>query len=266
MRWVRVRERDGAVKWGRDGTNGVERVEGDPFGGFELTGELLDFERRLAPVVPAAIFGIGKNFAAHAEELGGSAPRHPVVFMKNPASVQDPGGPIVLPRYLRSEQVDYECELAVVIGRRCRNVPVGEALDYVLGYTCANDVSARDWQNQWGGGQWCKAKGFDTFCPLGPVLVTPEDIPDPQILPLRTLLNGEVRQEAATCDMIFSVAELISFLSGSTTLLPGTVVLTGTPAGVGMAASPPRFLREGDQVVVEIDGIGSLRNPVVEER
>jgi 2-keto-4-pentenoate hydratase/2-oxohepta-3-ene-1,7-dioic acid hydratase in catechol pathway len=259
--------RDGSVAWGSEERRGIFRVEGDPFGAFERTDALLEVERVLAPVVaPPAIFAIGQNYRAHAAEMKAGVSKFPVVFMKNPAAVQDPDAPIVLPRYLRSEQVDYECELAVVIGRSGRNLPVGEALDYVLGYTCANDVSARDWQKQWGGGQWCKGKGFDTFCPLGPVLVTTDDIPDPQILPIRTALNGEVRQEAATCDMIFSVAELVAFLSGSTTLLPGTVILTGTPAGVGAAADPPRFLREGDCVTVEIDGIGALRNPVVEER
>lgn len=180
-------------------------------------------------------------------------------------SVLDPQGEIQLPRSLHSDQVDYECELAVVIGKRCKNVSVEDALDYVLGYTCANDVSARDWQKGHGGGQWVKGKSFDTFCPLGPILVTADRIPDPQILPIRTLLNGEVRQESYTGDMIFSVAQLISFLSGSTTLLPGTVILTGTPEGVGMAAKPPRFLKQGDELVVEITGIGMLHNTVVDE-
>jgi 2-keto-4-pentenoate hydratase/2-oxohepta-3-ene-1,7-dioic acid hydratase in catechol pathway len=186
--------------------------------------------------------------------------------MKGATSVQDPDGPILLPRYLHSDQVDYECELAVVIGRDCKNVSVEDALDYVLGYTCANDVSARDWQKFHGGGQWVKGKSFDTFCPLGPILVTADRIPNPQILPIRTILNGQIKQESFTGDMIFSVAEIIAFLSGSTTLRAGTVILTGTPPGVGVGASPPHFLKPGDEVCVEITGIGRLRNPVVAEQ
>jgi len=243
----------------------VFRLEGDIYGDFHQTDERLKPIRRLAPVVPTAIYGIGLNYREHAAEMNADLPEHPVVFMKSPGSVQDPDSPIILPRHLHSDQVDYECELAAVIGRRCKNVPVGDALDYVLGYTCANDVSARDWQKFHGGGQWVKGKSFDTFCPLGPVLVTADRIPDPQILPIRTILNGEIRQESFTGDMIFSVAELIAFLSGSTTLHPGTVILTGTPPGVGTASNPPRFLKTGDEVAVEITGIGCLHNPVVAE-
>ena len=185
--------------------------------------------------------------------------------MKMPSSVQRPGGPIVLPRALRSDEVDYECELAVVIGRRCRNVARERALDYVLGYTCGNDVSARDWQMQWGGGQWCRGKTFATFCPLGPALVTADEIPDPNALRIRTVVNGETLQDWNTSDMIFDVRELIAFLSGSSTLEPGTVIMTGTPHGVGAARTPPRFLQPGDTVTVEIEKIGALTNPVVAE-
>ena len=161
--------------------------------------------------------------------------------------------------------MDYEGELVVVIGRRCRNVSRAEALEAVLGFTCGNDVSARDWQKQWGGGQWCRGKTFDTFAPLGPVLVAPEELENPLRLALRTRLNGELVQEGDTSDMIFDVPSLIAFLSGSTTLLPGTVIFTGTPEGVGMAATPPRWLRPGDGVSVEIEGIGTLTNPVIAE-
>ena len=149
-----------------------------------------------------------------------------------------------------------------MIGKACKNVRRDQALGYVGGYTCANDVSARDWQIKKGGGQWCRGKFFDTFCPLGPVLVTPDEIPNPNALGLRTLLNGETVQDWNTDDMIFDVPTLIEFLSGSTTLLPGTVILTGTPQGVGMAAKPPRWLKPGDSVTIEIDGIGQLTNPV----
>ena len=166
---------------------------------------------------------------------------------------------------LRSDRVDYECELAVVIGRAARNVPREHALDYVLGYTCANDVSARDWQKEGGGGQWCRGKSFDTFCPLGPCLVTRDELANPNALRISTRIGGEVLQDSNTADMIFDVPTLIEFLSGSTTLLPGTVIITGTPQGVGMARNPPRWLQAGDNVTVEIESIGQLTNPVVEE-
>jgi 2-keto-4-pentenoate hydratase/2-oxohepta-3-ene-1,7-dioic acid hydratase in catechol pathway len=219
----------------------------------------------LAPVDPVAIFAIGLNYRQHAIETGAKIPDFPVLFMKNIAAVQNPGDPIVLPRHLRSDEVDYECELAVVIGERCRNASKTDALKYVRGYTCANDVSARDWQKRRSGGQWCRAKSFDTFCPLGPVLVTPDEIPNPNALSIRTVVNGETLQESNTSDMIFDVPTLIEFLSGSTTLLPGTVILTGTPSGVGMARTPARWLQPGDVVTVEIEKIGALTNPVVTE-
>jgi 2-keto-4-pentenoate hydratase/2-oxohepta-3-ene-1,7-dioic acid hydratase in catechol pathway len=167
---------------------------------------------------------------------------------------------------MASHQVDYECELAVVIGKPCKNVSRERALDYVLGYTCANDVSARDWQITFGGGQWCRGKFFDTFAPLGPRLVTPDEIPNPNNLKIATILNGERVQDWNTNDMIFDVATLIEFFSGSTTLVPGTVILTGTPHGVGMAAKPePRWLKPGDEVTIEIEKIGALTNPVALE-
>lgn len=192
-------------------------------------------------------------------------PQFPVLFVKGTNAVQNPGEPILIPTHLRSQEVDYECELAVVIGRRCKNVRREEALGYVLGYTCANDVSARDWQLKRGGGQWCRGKSFDTFAPLGPCLVTPDEIPNPNSLRIRTILNGETVQDWNTNDMIFDVPSLIEFLSGSTTLLPGTVILTGTPHGVGMACNPPRWLKPGDVVTIEIEKIGALTNPVALE-
>jgi 2-keto-4-pentenoate hydratase/2-oxohepta-3-ene-1,7-dioic acid hydratase in catechol pathway len=188
-----------------------------------------------------------------------------VLFFKNPSALQHPDEPIILPRWLTSTKVDYECELAVVIGKRAKNVPRERALEYVFGYTCANDVSARDWQKEGGGTQWCRGKSFDTFAPLGPRLVTTEDLPNPQALRIRTIVNGETLQDCSTGDMIFDVATLIEFLSGSTTLLPGTVILTGTPQGVGVARNPPRFLHAGDKVTIDIEGIGALTNPVIDE-
>lgn len=265
MEIVRVKTREGAIEYGCEVGDNVYRLAGDLYGEFSQSEEQLDPVQRLAPVEPTAIYAIGLNYRAHAAEMNSELPEHPVVFMKCTSSVLDPEGTILLPRHLHSDQVDYECELAVVIGRECKNVPVEDALDYVLGYTCANDVSARDWQKFQGGGQWIKGKSFDTFCPLGPILLTADRIPNPQILPIRTILNGEIRQESYTGDMIFSVAELIAFLSGSTTLLPGTVILTGTPPGVGVAANPQRFLKPGDEVVIEITGIGRLKNSVLAE-
>jgi 2-keto-4-pentenoate hydratase/2-oxohepta-3-ene-1,7-dioic acid hydratase in catechol pathway len=192
-------------------------------------------------------------------------PARPMWFMKNTAAVQDPGGAIELPRTVPSQKVDFEGELAVVIGQRCRNATPANALSHVLGYTIANDVSARDWQFELGGGQFCHGKSYDTFCPLGPVLVTPDELPNPQALRLVTRLNGQVMQEASTADMVFDIATLIVFLSGSRTLLPGTLILTGTPQGIGYARQPPVWLRSGDTVKVEIEGLGTLTNPVTEE-
>jgi 2-keto-4-pentenoate hydratase/2-oxohepta-3-ene-1,7-dioic acid hydratase in catechol pathway len=230
-----------------------------------VTSRAADLRKLLAPVAPTAILCIGLNYRKHAEETKAKIPEYPVLFMKTPAAVQNPNDPIVLPRALRSNEVDYECELAVVIGKRCKNVTKADALKYLLGYTCANDVSARDWQKQFGGGQWCRGKTFDTFCPLGPALLTPDEIPNPNALKLRTLVNGEALQDWNTNDMIFDVPSLIAFLSGSTTLLPGTVILTGTPHGVGMARTPPKWLKAGDSVTIEIEKIGSLTNPVIDE-
>lgn len=240
-------------------------VEGRLFGPLHDTGEPLRVDRLLAPLDPRDILCIGLNYRQHAIETGADLPRNPILFVKASGSLQHPGEPIVLPRRLRSDRVDYEGELAVVIGTTCHNVSRDQALDHVLGYTCANDVSARDWQKQGGGGQWCRGKSFASFCPLGPVLVTADEIPDPNRLRIRTLVSGTVMQDGTTDDMIFDVPALIEFLSASTVLRPGTVILTGTPAGVGMARTPPIFLCPGDTVTVEIERIGSLTNPVVEE-
>jgi 2-keto-4-pentenoate hydratase/2-oxohepta-3-ene-1,7-dioic acid hydratase in catechol pathway len=267
MKIIRYQETSGSVRYGAQQSDGSAlQIVGDIFGAYEVTKELADVKKLLAPVAPVAFFCIGLNYRRHAEEGKAPIPQFPVLFMKSPAAVQNPGDPIVLPRHLRSDEVDYECELAVVIGRRCKNISKETALDHVLGYTCANDVSARDWQSKWGGSQWCRGKTFDTFAPLGPCLVLKDEIPDPGALKIRTVLNGQTMQDWRCDDMIFDVPALIAFLSGSTTLLPGTVILTGTPHGVGFARKPPVFLQPGDTVTVEIDRIGALTNPVVEEQ
>lgn len=241
----------------------ARRLGGQLFGHLIETDELFSVARWLAPVAPVNIFGIGLNYRAHAAETGAAIPPQPVVFMKPTTTVAGPGAVIGLPRVCdQGPEVDYEAELAVVIGRAARDVSEEAALDYVLGYTCANDVSARRLQKSDAAGQWIRGKSFDSFCPLGPVLVTADEIPDPQALAVTCTLNGERVQTGHTSDMIFRVAELIAYLSRDTTLLPGTLILTGTPPGVGMARQPPRFLAAGDQVIVEIEGIGALQNPV----
>jgi 2-keto-4-pentenoate hydratase/2-oxohepta-3-ene-1,7-dioic acid hydratase in catechol pathway len=243
----------------------LEVLSGDLYRGLNPSSKTATVARLLAPLEPRAIFCIGLNYRQHAAETNAPLPQFPVLFVKNPAAVQDPGAPVVLPRWLRSDKVDYECELAIVIGRAAKNVPRSSAFDYVLGYTCANDVSGRDWQKEGGGSQWCRGKSFDTFCPLGPCLVTTDGIPNPNALRISTRVGDEVLQDSNTADMIFDVPTLVEFLSGSTTLLPGTVILTGTPQGVGMARNPPRFLQPGESVTIEIEKIGALTNPVIEE-
>ena len=266
MKIIRYESPEGAISYAEQHPDGRTTVlQGDLFDQLSPTTTPADVRRILAPVAPAAILCIGLNYRQHAAETNAPLPQFPVVFMKLPGALQHPGAPILLPRWMASGRVDFECELAVVIGRACRNVSRSDALDYVLGYTCANDVSARDWQKEGGGSQWSRGKTFDTFAPLGPCLVTRDEISNPNALRLRTLVNGETMQDCSTSDMIFDVPTLIEFLSGSTTLHPGTVILTGTPHGVGMARTPPRFLAPGDEVTIEIEGIGQLTNPVAEE-
>ena len=266
MRIFRYLDQSGKMGFGRfdkDGNTFLILQKGD--GDFEATDQRITPFQFITPIDFRCIYAIGLNYRAHAEETGLEIPKYPMVFMKAPTATQNPGDPIVLPRYLRSDKVDFEAELGVVIGRPCKNVKPEEALSYVLGYVCANDVSARDWQKEKGGGQFCRGKTFDTFCPVGPCLATADEIPDPSKLTIRSFVNDEKMQESGTDDMIFDVPTLISFLSGSTTLLPGTLILTGTPSGVGEARDPKRYLVPGDEVTVEIEGVGILTNPVVEE-
>jgi 2-keto-4-pentenoate hydratase/2-oxohepta-3-ene-1,7-dioic acid hydratase in catechol pathway len=267
MKIIRYLDSKGSVGFASQLPDGAAlELKGDIFSRPEETGARADVKKVLAPVVPVAILGIGLNYRQHAAETGSPIPGYPILFLKNVAAVQDPDEPILLPAHrLKSTEVDYECELAVIIGRRCKNVTRDHALEYVLGYTCANDVSARDWQGKWGGSQWCRGKTFDTFAPLGPCLVTTDEIPNPNSLGIRTILNGAVVQDSNTVDMIFDIPALIEFLSSSTTLLPGTVILTGTPQGVGVARKPQLFLKAGDKITIEIEKIGSLSNPVANE-
>jgi 2-keto-4-pentenoate hydratase/2-oxohepta-3-ene-1,7-dioic acid hydratase in catechol pathway len=273
MRIVRFEDENAQVHYGKDLEDGsAELLDASPLAVFParpgLTGRVVPIAKRLSPAVPVNLLCIGMNYKAHVAEMGGAIPPRPVLFMKPTSSVQDPGGPIALPKCEHDgPETDQEAELAVVIGKAARDVAVDNALDYVLGYTCANDVSARWWQKQGGGGQFVRGKGFDTFCPLGPVLVTPgsgeDEIEDPQSLRVRGLLDDDCLQDGHTSDMIFTVAELISFLSQDTTLLPGTVILTGTPPGVGWVREPKQLLRTGMRAVVEVEQIGRLENDVV---
>ena len=229
----------------------IAEITGDPlYQRIELTGTVheIDDVRLLAPVIPRSkVIGIGKNYADHAAEMGGEAPAEPLMFLIPNTAVVGPGDPVVMPR--QSANVHYEGELAVVIGRICKDVPIDRVKDVVYGYTCANDVTARDLQKS--DGQWSRAKGFDTFCPLGPWIQTELDTSD---LSLVTRLDGEVVQDGTTGDMIHDVATRVSYASQAFTLLPGDVILTGTPAGVGPVET-------GQRVEVEIEGIGTLSNP-----
>lgn len=214
------------------------------------------------PAPPSKVLAIGLNYADHAGEQSVEPPKSPLIFVKTNNSICGDGDPITWAG-ADSSQVDYEAELAVVIGRRARRVTEADALNYVFGYTCCNDVSARD--AQFGDKQWVRGKSFDTFCPLGPYIVTADEIPDPQTLAIRCRVNGETLQDANTSQMIFGVAELIAYCSRFMTLEVGDIIATGTPSGVGFARNPPIFLQHGDVCEIEIERIGVLTNPCVVE-
>jgi 2-keto-4-pentenoate hydratase/2-oxohepta-3-ene-1,7-dioic acid hydratase in catechol pathway len=235
--------------------------------------QLLRSEVGLAVQTPSGplpiryIIGIGRNYAEHAKEQAAAVPTRPMIFTKSPASAILHGEDIVIPKVCQDpasggDQTDFEAELCVILGRPARDVPRARALEHVLGYCCANDISARWWQKEGSGGQFCRGKSFDTFCPLGPRIVPVAEIPDPQALRVRCRVNGETMQDAPTSDMLFPVAELIADLSRGATLPAGTAILTGTPSGVGMARKPPVWLKHGDTIEVAIDKIGTLRNQV----
>jgi 2-keto-4-pentenoate hydratase/2-oxohepta-3-ene-1,7-dioic acid hydratase in catechol pathway len=240
-------------RWARFDETQVVLLSGAPWSGGEPTGETLppSGAKLSHPVTPAAIFGIGKNYRAHASEMGGEVPKEPLVFVKATSSLLAPDGVVLLPP--ESQRVDYEGELGVVIGRRCRRVSVESALDYVFGYTVVCDVTARDLQKK--DGQWARAKGFDTFCPTGPFVVTGMD---PGNLRLSLAVDGATKQDATTADMVFDVARIVAHVSSFTTLSPGDLIATGTPEGVG-ALSP------GNSVEVSIEGLGTLRFRVARE-
>ena len=265
MRLVRFVS-DGRVHHGQQIDETTARlVEGDLFGQYHVTDRTARIEKLLAPLVPTDILCIGLNYREHAAESGSAIPANPMLFIKASNTLNNPMDPIRIPR--RSEQIDYEAELAVVIGKAAKYVARARALDHVLGYTCANDVSARDWQREksLGGGQFARGKSFDGFCPLGPAIVTRDEIPNPNALHLRTTLNGKTMQDHTTADMIFDVPALIESLSSTMSLRPGAVILTGTPQGVGFARNPPVWMKPGDRVVVEIETIGRLENPIERE-
>jgi 2-keto-4-pentenoate hydratase/2-oxohepta-3-ene-1,7-dioic acid hydratase in catechol pathway len=237
------------VDWLAFGTQGIATGTPRPLAEVKL----------LAPVPrPGKIICVGLNYRDHAKETGKAVPTEPILFPKFANSVVGPGAEVLVPP--EADEIDYEAELAVVIGRRASRVAVADALDHVAGYACANDVSSRSLQFRTG--QWLTGKAIDTFLPLGPYLVTADEVPDPQALGIRCLVNDEPRQDSSTSEMVFGVAELVSYTSRTLTLEPGDLLVTGTPAGVGMAADPPRYLRAGDSMRVEIDGLGELENTV----
>lgn len=231
------------------------KVEQPPGAALPLAEARLDAPLRN----PSKVVCVGLNYADHCREQNVPEPERPVLFVKFPTAIIGPGEAIRWPEGA-SDQVDYEAELAVVIGQEARNVPAERAMEVIAGYTIVNDVSARD--VQFSDGQWIRGKSFDTFCPMGPYLVTADEIDDPNDLGIRCLLNGDVMQDSSTAEMIFKIPYLIEFITRTATLLPGDVISTGTPNGVGVFRDPQVFLKPGDDVVVEIDGLGALRNPV----
>jgi len=261
MRLIRFIDSTGKAQYGQAIEMQFARpVSGDVFGEFTLAASPISIERRLAPCDPPNIIAIGRNYRDHAREMASTADEtEPLIFLKATTSIIGPDDAIELPPQA-ADEVDYEGELAVVIGRTARCVTEADALAHVLGYTCANDVSARDCQKR-RDKQWARGKSFDTFCPIGPDIVTRDESGDGPFT-VRSFLNGNQMQEGSTDDLIFPIATLVSYLSHQFTLRPGTVILSGTPAGVGAARTPPVFLRAGDQIEIDITGIGRLSNSV----
>jgi 2-keto-4-pentenoate hydratase/2-oxohepta-3-ene-1,7-dioic acid hydratase in catechol pathway len=264
MRVARFLDDKGVVSYGIEGNGAITYATGCPFAGtLKDTGKKAVVVKLLAPVDCSTLYCIGLNYKKHADELGLPYPQNPIVFTKAASTVTGHGAEVVKPRI--TEKLDYEVELAVVIGKTCKDVSESDALNYVVGYTVANDLSTRDWQKQLelSGGQWTFSKNFDGFAPLGPVLVTADEMPNPNDVGLKTWVNGELKQDSRTSDFIFNIQKCISFLSIGNTLAAGTVILTGTPFGVAEGGKPPRFMQPGDVVVCEIEGIGKLENKIV---
>jgi len=261
MKIVRFSDKTGKAQYGIVEGDNIAVAEGNPIAGLKRTGVSVPRAgaKLLAPIEPVNVLCIGQNYKAHVEEGGANLPKAPILFMKTTTSVIGPNEPVLIPKIAPTE-IDYEAELALVIGKTARHVSESEALDYVLGYTCAHDVSARDCQRN--DGQWVRAKSFETFCPVGPWLETELDPADVRV---QGRLNGQTMQDASTALMIFSIPFLISYLSRGMTLLPGTLLLTGTPSGVGFARKPPVFLKAGDVFEVEVEGVGVLKNPIAME-
>jgi len=250
-------------EWMPESQDRARRIEGDIFSNFHVIQKEEKIKKILQPVSPPNILALGLNYREHADETNIKYPEIPVLFIKAISSIIGYDDHILLPK-AGPDEVDYEAELAIIIKEKTKNIPPDKAIDYILGYTCANDISARDWQIRKQKKQWSRGKSFDTFCPVGPCIVTSDSI-NPDNLRIQTILNGEVLQDSNTSDMIFNVASIVSNLSQSMTLLPGTLILTGTPRGVGFTRQPPIFLKEGDIVTVKIEGIGELKNPVRKE-
>ncbi len=265
MKYIRFISKDHTIHTGvLESDQTIHLLEGNLLGDHRRTGKTCgqeDIREYLTPVDIPAIIALGGNYADHAKECKDNVPDKPLVFLKAITSLTGHQCPIVLPAEAPSE-VDYEAELGVVIGRKAKKISPAEAQDYIFGYTCVNDVSARDCQIRLDK-QWARGKSFDTFAPVGPVIETELDSTDCRV---RLFLNGQCMQDATTKDLVFPVAEIVSYLSRNMTLLPGTLILTGTPAGVGFARKPQVFLKPGDQVRIEIDGIGTLENPVIAEQ
>ncbi|KAH6660337.1 hypothetical protein BKA67DRAFT_547672 [Truncatella angustata] len=274
-RLIRFLAKDGRVYYGDaifPGVNDISKTKqariltGDIFGKHEVTDQVVDVKHLLAPLAledVKTVRCLGLNYEQHAKESKMPVPKYPVLFYKPVTSLAGPSDPIPVHEMAQEELgLDYECELVAVIGKRCSDVSESNALDYVLGYAVGNDVSHRDWQIKRGGGQWSLGKGFDGWAPYGPGIVSSKVIKDPQTLKISTKLNGKIVQDSSTADMIFSVKQTIAFLSRGTTLLPGDLIFTGTPQGVGMGREPKLWLKDGDVVEVALEGVGSITNKV----
>lgn len=268
MKILRFESDDNKVYTGCDfKDNFASVIKGDITSDFFNTKKRKIVKKILTPIVPKVIFCIGLNYKLHAKEIKLELPLYPVVFMKNLSAAAAHEDKIKIPLCCaKKPEVDYEAELAIVIKKSGKNISYDKAFEHVLGYTCANDISARRWQKHAGGNQWVRSKSFDTFCPFGPWIVTGDEIKNPDNLNIECILNGKTMQKSNTSDMIFSVAQIISYLSESTTLIAGTIILTGTPSGVGFTRKPPVYLASGDVLETRIEKIGMLKNHVTLEK